>query len=693
MNANLFARVSLRTLVRFLRCLAPLAVWFGAAMPGLAQPIITRQPTNLSLSIGAVATFRVTATTTNGPITYQWQHQDTTLPNATNTSLTLTNIQMADAGPYSVAVTDSGGTTNSAPATRDVDPTWTKITSNPLVIDPGPDWSTAAWADLDNDGYLDLFVARYDAPGPNPIFHNNGDGTFTRVMEPSLQAIQAEAWTYCWGDFDNDGHLDLFVPEGYEFAPPFYKNLLYQNNGNGTFTQVTNSPIVIEGGQSSHGTWVDYDRDGDLDLYVANGTAGPQVLSKNWLYQNQGDGTFLKVTNDLVAPLISELGYYDVASWVDIDNDGWQDLFLVTAPASRNCLYRNNSGGGFSKVTDDPLVTESGDWGDAQWADYNNDGSLDVFLTTAPWGNWTGLGPVALFRNDGQGHFTKMTTNDVGSLAGERMNTYACCWGDYDNDGWLDLYIANAWHGGESRPDLLYHNNGDGTFTKVTRGSPANELGAAWAGWLVDLDNDGFLDLATFKHPLPDNSLARYYRNNGNSNTWLNVKCVGAVSPRSAAGTKVRVQATIQGQPMWQLRVIDLGGFVMGQNFTAHFGLGDATHVDVLRIEWTSGIVQELTNVAVQQYLTVTEPSKLEMPQPGELQLQCWKGMTYTIEGSSDLATWTSLISLTNLNLTGGLQWTDPGAATQSARFYRALGAEIAHPEALASSEWLETGP
>lgn len=407
MNANLFLRPSRRTRSRFLRRLPALALWFGAALAGLAQPRITRQPTDLSLSIGATATFRVAATTTNGPITYQWRHQDTPLPNATNASLTLTNIQRADAGPYSVAVADAVGTTNSAAAILDVDPTWTKITSDLFVTDPGPEWSTAAWADLDNDGYLDLFVARYDAPGPNPIFHNNGDGTFTRVMEPSLQAIQAEAWTYCWGDFDNDG----------------------------------------------------------------------------------------------------------------------------------------------------------------------------------------------------------------------------------------------------------------------------------------------FLDLATFKHPLPDNSLARYYRNNGNSNTWLNVKCVGTFSPRSAAGTKVRVQATIHGQPMWQLRVIDLGGFVMGQNFTAHFGLGDATHVDVLRIEWTSGVVQELTNVAVQQYLTVTEPSKLEMPRPGELQLQCWKDMSYTIEGSSDLETWTSLISLTNLNLTGGLQWTDPDAATQSVRFYRAQRAEFAHPEALASTEWLETGP
>jgi hypothetical protein len=349
---------------------------------------------------------------------------------------------------------------------------------------------------------------------------------------------------------------------------------------------------------------VDYDRDGDLDLYVANGTAGPQILSRNWLYENQGDGTFRRLTNDLVRPIISELGYYDVASWVDTDNDGWLDRRI----------------------------------------------------------------PVPL---GGAEHLS---------------------WVDTDNDGWLDLYIANAWHGGETRPDLLYRNNGDGTFTKVARGSPANELGAAWAGWLVDLNNDGFLDLATFKHPLPDDSVTRYYRNNGNSDSWLGVKCVGTASPRFAAGTKVRVKATIHGKPTWQLRVIDLGGFVMGQNFTAHFGLGDAASVDVLRIEWTSGIVQELINVAVEQYLTVTEPMKLAMAQPGELHLQCWKGMAYTIEGSSDLSRWAPLISLTNLNLTGGLQWTDPDAAIQSARFYRAQRAESLGYEnvRLYDSSWLE---
>ena len=518
---------------------------------GFGQPVITRQPTNLSLSIGATATFRVTATTTNPPLTYQWWHQDTELFNATNANLTLTNLQLTDAGPYLVAVTDAGGTTNSAPAMLDVDPTWTKITSDPIVTDQPTNSLSSDWTDLDHDGCLDLFVASAQ-PGPNPIYHNNGDGTFTRVMEPSLQSIQPEAWFMLWWDYDNDGHPDLFVPMGYTFLypTPYYQNMLYHNDGDGTFTRVTNCPIVKEGGASSFGTCGDYDRDGYLDLYVVNGTAsGGTTPAKNWLYHNQADGTFVKLTNGLVGPIVSTAGFHDLANWVDIDNDGWLDLFVVATPASRNRSYRRETGGGFVEVTNDPLVTATGDWGDAEWADYDNDGDLDLFLTTAPWANPTALGPVALFRNDGLGHFAKMTTNDVGSLAAQRSNTYACCWGDYDNDGWLDLYIPNAWRGGETRTDFVYHNNGDGTFSRVTRGSPVNELGACSGGWLMDLNLDGCLDLISFKNPPPDNARVRYYRNNGNSNNWICVRCVGTCSPRSAVGTKVRVQCTIAGRP------------------------------------------------------------------------------------------------------------------------------------------------
>ena len=653
-----------------------LLTWFSGTVRVMAQPVITRQPTNLSLSIGATATFRVTATSTNGPILYQWRHQDIALLNATNATLTLTSIQIADAGPYLVTLTNAGGATNSAPAVLDVDPTWTKITSDPIVTNSGY-VATGAWADYSNDGFPDLLLIRVTAPGPNVLYRNKGDGTFTRLMEPSLQALLANDGVYCWGDYDNDGYPDLFVPEGHGVG---LKNLLYHNNSDGSFMRITNSPIAQESGYCSGGAWGDFNRDGWLDLCVANGAAGG-ASQRNSLYQNVNGGTFVKLTN---GPVVSEWGIYDLPIWVDTDDDGWQDLFIVSTDG-HNRLYRNTGAGGFIKVTGDPLVTEYDvHWGDAAWADYDNDGALDVFLTTARASiGLPGFGPVALFRNDGSGHFTKMTTNDVGPLAAERTDTYVCCWGDYDNDGWLDLYIAaNSWiAAAETRTDLLYHNNGDGTFTKVTRGSPVNELGASVGGWLVDLNNDGFLDLLTLQWLAPDNGRQRYYRNNGNSNSWLCVKCVGTASPRSGSGTKVRVKANIHGQPVWQLRVIDPGGFANAQNFTAHFGLDDATNVDVLRIEWTSGTVQELKNVPVNQYLTVTELAKLSMPQPGDLHIQCWKGMAYTIEASSDLENWAPLSTLTNLNLAGGLQWTDPSAATQSVRFYRAQRAEFLHPE------------
>ena len=161
------------------------------------------------------------------------------------------------------------------------------------------------------------------------------------------------------------------------------------------------------------------------------------------------------------------------------------------------------------------------------------------------------------------------------------------------------------------------------------------------------------------------------YHNNANPNAWLKVKAVGTVSNRDGVGARVRVKATYAGQARWQRRDISGGDSFNGNHLIAHFGLGDATNVETLRIEWPSGVVQELTNVAVKQCLIVTEPAKLSMPKPGDLHIQCWKGMTYRIEGSSDLLAWNPLATVTNL--TGKLQWTDTNAPGQGARFYRVV--------------------
>ena len=580
--------------------------------------------------------------------------------------------------------TDGRGSSNTVPLVLEVDPTWRRIASDPLVTDQGYYWSTGSWADVDGDGDLDLLVIT-DRPSHNPLYRNNGDGTFERILEPTLQSLKALDWVYCWGDYDNDGYPDLFIPEGMGAS---LKNVLCHNNGDGTFTRTTNNSIVLEGGRSSGGAWADYDHDGWLDLCVANGSAGGFTRQRNSLYRNLGGGQFAKVEG---GPLSSDLGTFDLPTWPDVDNDGWQDLFIVSTEKTYNPLYLNTGMGAFVKITNDPLVDALDiHWGDGTWVDYDNDGDLDLFLTTARSSiGIFALGPVALFQNDGKGHFTRALAKDIGDLADARVDTYVCSWGDYDNDGWQDVYIANCWVGGGDRTDLIYHNNGDGTFAKVTRGSPVTDLGACVGGWLLDVNSDGFLDLIALKNPTPDNTMARYYRNNGTSNSWLAVRCVGTASPRSASGTKVRVQATIGGKSIWQLRVIDPGGFANGQNYTAHFGLGDATNVDVVRIEWTSGRVQELTNVLVKQYLTLTEPTAATTPRPGELQVPCWKDMACTIEASSDLAHWTSLTTVTNLSAERGIQWNDPAGTTQSTRFYAVRGSGFVHPEALASTEWL----
>jgi len=162
--------------------------------------------------------------------------------------------------------------------------------------------------------------------------------------------------------------------------------------------------------------------------------------------------------------------------------------------------------------------------------------------------------------------------------------------------------------------------------------------------------------------------------NNGNSNSWLCVKCEGTVSPLWGTGAKVRIKATIHGEPMWQLRLINAGAWAWGGwSFVAHFGLGDPTVVDTLRIEWTSGIVQGLHNMPVKQYLTVTEPPKLQMPHPGELEVQCWPGEAVGIEQSSRLQTWTPPAMVTNLNASGAVQWTNLDSPGPAARFYRAV--------------------
>ncbi len=588
----------------------------------MAAPAITRQPSPLtnSVSLGAALTNRITATTANPPLSYQWRFKGNPLTDQTNVTLRLAGLQVTDAGGYTCVVTDGGGSAESRPWVVDVDPAFTKITTGPVVgTFPGQGGSGAAWGDYNGDGYPDLFVSVIR--GPNLLFTNNGNGTFTRVTSGPLVADNLASSGCAWGDFDNDGTPDLFVSVN---GGPI-NDLLFQGSAAGGYAKVKTGSIVSSGGNGNGCAWGDYDNDGYLDLYVCNSN------ENNFLFHNNGNGTFTRITT---GPLVTNTGNSQGCAWGDYDNDGYLDLF-VTRSGGNNLLFHNNRDGSFAAVTKGPVTTDSSG-GPCAWGDYDNDGYLDLFATRIP--------NSLLYHNNGDGTFTKITngpvvTDTVGFNGG-------CQWSDFDNDGYLDLFISVI-----GAQNLFYHNNGDRTFSKIVTGSlvtDGNAIAAAWG----DYDNDGFPDLYTTGASVP----GHLYRNNGNSNQWLGIQLLGRVSNRSAIGAKVRLKSTLHGQPQWQMREISGGNGLGSQNdLRALFGLADGTNAEVVRIEWPSGTVQELQDVRPGQFLKIFEPSRLEVRPAGaavNLTLHGGTQVSYLLESSADLQSWKGVLAFTNATQT-----------------------------------------
>jgi len=618
-----------------------------------------------SVSPGANLVFRVTAGGTP-PLQYQWQFNLSDLPGQTNVSLVLTNVQWTNAGDYTVVVTNTSGVTNRT-ATLTVDPTFTKITTGSIVSDTGFS-PGGTWGDYNNDGFLDLFVFNgMDGVAYVPLlYRNNGDGTFTKVTSGPPVNLAAESYSACWGDYDNDGNLDLYLATR-------TVNLLYHNNGNGSFSRITTGSPVTGSADTLGSAWADYDHDGFLDLFVT--TFAPATNSRCFLYRNNGDATFSSITNgSLVTGGVSSVG----GAWADYDNDGRLDLFVcggrgTGSPVAPNRLYHNDGDGNFTKVSTGSIATNAGYSGACAWGDYDNDGFLDLFVA-----NIGGLKNF-LYHNNSDGTFTRITNgivaNDPG-IGNANGGSQGCAWGDYDNDGFLDLFVTN-----EGDPSIaptvvnfLYHNNGDGTFAKITTGSAVNEYSDSWGCSWVDYDNDGFLDLSASRGDGRGNYL---YRNNGNSNSWLKVNLVGTTSNRSAIGAKVRLNASIGGVSRWQSRQITGGSGWTGHNeLRADFGLGDATNVGTVRIEWPSGTVQEFPNVAAKQILTITEPSRLLAATTNgvpQFSLKGGRGFQYEIDASTDLFAWSPIGVLTVTNLNGMALIVDTNPPASDRRFYRAV--------------------
>ena len=494
------------------------------------------------------------------------------------------------------------------------DITFTEITAQ-AGIDNAAKGACVAFVDYDGDSYVDIYVGNsgklFEAFGkPNLLYHNNGDGTFTDVAARMSVADARQTTGVAFGDFNNDGAPDLYV------ANDFGINALYLNKGDSSFEDITDAAGVkggidiIGGDEVPNGYGValaDENNDGKLDIYVVN------LGGANILYRSNGDGTFTDVTEQAdVKAGIGPQGAGTAAVFGDCNNDGKLDLYAVNGYGLPSFLYLN-SDTGFRDATDKAGVGELEDARGAAFGDYDNDGDLDLYVTNLASAQGAPL-PNVLYRNNGKAIFEDVT--EEAGVGGEDYSLGAV-FGDLDNDGHLDLYVVN--NGG---PNILYHNNGDGTFTDVTSEAGVGDEGLGANAALGDINNDGYLDIYLANTGFSDDDMGDpdvLYRNNGGTNHWLQVQLRGTTSNYTGIGARIKVSAG----DLQQIREVSGGRGYAQDSPIANFGLGEHALVDIVEVIWPSGIAETLTNIAADDLITVEEGSSAPV-QPYGRDISMW---------------------------------------------------------------------
>jgi enediyne biosynthesis protein E4 len=500
-----------------------------------------------------------------------------------------------------------------------------------------------AFYDYDNDGWVDLFIVngtRLEGfpKGQEPISHlfkNNRDGTFTDVTAKAGVGRSGWGQGVCVGDYNNDGNDDLFVTY-------FGKNVLYHNNGDGTFTDVSEKAGVA-GVRTRWGTgcaFLDYDKDGRLDLFVANYidldlktapvpesgpclyksimvACGPPGLKgdTNILYHNNGNGTFTDVSEKAgIFPVNGTFGLGVLVA--DFDNDGWPDIYVAN-DSQPSLLYQNQKNGTFKEIGVEAGCALSAD-GKPQAgmgvsaADYDGDGNLDVVKT-----NFAG-DTHSLYRNLGGDQF-----EDTTYAAKLGLNTRFLGWGcgffDFDNDSWPDILVCNGHvypeveqlktEAGYAETKLLYRNLGNGQFADVTAsgGTGITEPNASRGCAFGDFDNDGDLDVAVNTN----NGYPQLLRCDSKlKNNWLKVKVLGVKSNRTGIGARVKITWRVPGENKTRSQIDEVrsgGGYLSQNDLRVHFGLGKAEKVDLVEIRWPSGTVDTVKDVLANRLLYIKE--------------------------------------------------------------------------------------
>lgn len=446
---------------------------------------------------------------------------------------------------------------------------------------------SANFLDVNNDGLDDIFFTNGLSTGEkNMLYINNGDGTFTTVTDNDIVEHSIRAVGASFADVDNDGDNDAYVVT-WGANGQSKRNYFYRNNGNGSFTFEENVAPNLTYSETS--AWIDANNDGYLDLYVTNSAAA----LRNLYFENQKDGTFLQKTN---LTITNEQKPSRSADWVDYDNDGDNDLFVTNEGNNRNTLYRNDGNGQFTQIADNAIVLDIRDSMGSSWADVDNDGDFDLLVTNNNQAN-------QLFINDGNGNFTEKKDS---AIAAEITNSFGSVFADFDNDGDLDLFIANSYSDNHFL-NSVFINDGKGNFTKDTESELANNVGWTYSAAFGDYNNDGWLDviLANNQNEAQTNSV---FKNTGSGKNWTKVRLSGTNSNKSAIGAILKLTTMTDGKTITQTRKIEsASGYCSQNSLTAHFGLDSAIHIQKLEIKWPSGLTEVFDNVSVNSVNHLTE--------------------------------------------------------------------------------------
>lgn len=439
-----------------------------------------------------------------------------------------------------------------------------------------------AVVDYNNDGWEDLYFTRLGKS--NILYRNDGDGTFTNVSEASGIDVAGDSGAAVWGDLDNDGWADLLL--GNRDIP----SQVFRNNGDGTFSDITEAAGVDNTAKVQSVLLADVDNDGWLDIYWAN------LGTQNALYLNQQDGTFIDVT---LSSGTSDTQMNMGAVFFDYDNDGDQDLYLSHDSDQANILYQNDGKGQFTDVSEAAGVNYEGQGMGVDAADFNNDGYLDLYITN--------LYENTLYLNNQDGTFSDLSTSAQVDDLGMGWGT---SWMDYDNDGWMDLYVSNETYfpvNGNFYDNVMYRNLGDLTFELSSQNGPLNSPFGGYGMASFDVNRDGKVDIVIANSSIVDGNQLLLNQVE-NEHHWISLKLEGAIGNRDAVGAKALVYA---GDQQWYDQVMAGTGFASQNSLQLHFGLAGIERIDSVIIHWPSGQKEVFEGLSLDSYYHILEATSI----------------------------------------------------------------------------------